>query len=703
MTIEARLADGTILRFPDGTDPAVIQAAVRRQMGIAQESAQQAAALAVTGEPTVPLRFGQETPMGAEPPQGIVAEIDKVLMRIPGVPELGEIAAGANRSVIDTLDYLGPDNINQILQLGGSEMRMPTFKESLGKLGIGGDPGGFIGEGPGADILSAVGEVVPAGVGLGGILRKGAQSLPKLGQEGESVIRGLFRQMGAGPTTVRGMAAQDAGYSALSGGGGEYGQQVGGDGGELVGAMLAPLSVGGVTTGLKHLFASSERIRTLTSNLASLSDEGASSLLAEAMVREGISPDDVGAQLAQLGPEGIPADISNTFARLLRLASNKIPGIEGRAANVFRARQAGQTDRLFSALDSSSGVPGLGVDDEIKRLNIAFGPEIDRLYAAARSQQLPLSPTIRNLLEGDSSVGRSQPLVKRRLADKRAAGDQISNIDLIDATKQELDDQIGLALRQGERNRVRDLVRLKNILVNEADATIPEYKQAREMFSGVTQMENAADAGSLFFNLKPREVTEFVETMSASELRMFRLGSKQAIIDKMETLPFSADAVKRLFGKRGDVEKLRGLFPTEGAYKEFTTVMEREANFIMTRRAAQLNSSTIQQASDSGSIQAAFAFVRGIIGNPVQAANSFGRIFAGLSSKKGDEAFVQALEAAGDILLESGMDPDRLVRLIRQGDAVRIKSLLENVLIKPSEVMVPAMRGAAAFSLIQDQ
>lgn len=37
MTIEARLADGRVLKFPDGTDPSIIQATVKKQMGIQQQ------------------------------------------------------------------------------------------------------------------------------------------------------------------------------------------------------------------------------------------------------------------------------------------------------------------------------------------------------------------------------------------------------------------------------------------------------------------------------------------------------------------------------------------------------------------------------------------------------------------------------------------------------------------------------------------
>jgi hypothetical protein len=43
MAIEAELADGRILEFPDGTDPAVIQSTVKRVMGITDAPAAKAA------------------------------------------------------------------------------------------------------------------------------------------------------------------------------------------------------------------------------------------------------------------------------------------------------------------------------------------------------------------------------------------------------------------------------------------------------------------------------------------------------------------------------------------------------------------------------------------------------------------------------------------------------------------------------------
>jgi len=618
-------------------------------------------------------------PAPAEEPRGVVGT---------AIAGGAEVAAGVNRQLLGLLDFLGPDTINAILDVVGSEKRVPTF----GQLA---EPrGAFLGPGTPADILGGVGEVAGIGAGLGGALRQGAQALSPLARESESAIRGVLRQ--AGQTTP----AQDIALGGLAGAGQEIGRAEAGEEGALVGSILFPLGGVAVQQGLTKLLNLGGRgITALTSQLSQLSEEGAATLLAEQMVREGLSPSDLAKRLQALGPEGVPADVANSFGRLLRVASNEVPRIEGRAAQILNERQAGQASRLFAGIDEATGTIGLSVDDEIARMNTVLKPQIDELYATARGNSVPLSPRLKGLFAGKNSLGRARKAADRRLADKEAAGDVITNIDIIDATKQELDDQVGAALRKGQNNRVRDLIRLKNVMVEEADAAIPEYAQGRSVFAGKAALENAADAGGQFFKLKPREIEDFVKSMGDSELKMFRLGAKQAIVDRAENLQINADAVRRLFGKRGDIQKLKSLFPDEQSFQDFSNVLEREANFVLTRRAAQANSTTVKQAIDSGKAIDSFIAARAALGDPTAGAIGFSRILRGLKSKKGGEAFTAALEQAGDILLESGMNPKQLEILLRSGNAVRIRKILENVLIKPSEVIVPVSQASIAAQL----
>src|SRR5690606_8836100 len=86
----------------------------------------------------------------------------------------------------------------------------------------------------GKDIVRQGGELIPAALATGQLLRQGAAALPSMGRASESVAAGSLRQMGSST------AGQDAVYAALSGAGSAIGQDVGGDAGGMIGGMLAP-------------------------------------------------------------------------------------------------------------------------------------------------------------------------------------------------------------------------------------------------------------------------------------------------------------------------------------------------------------------------------------------------------------------------------------------------------------------------------
>lgn len=602
-------------------------------------------------------------------------KVNEAILSVPGMRTANEFASGVNRSVMGLGDFAIVDPLNGLLDLVGVEPRIPRFTDTAAQYGVGTrDPqSGVMG-----NIAAHVGETLPAAVGGGQLVRSAAGAmLDPLAAASESALHGVVRG------TATSTPAIDAGYGAAAGAGAGLGAEVGGDTGALIGGFLGGLGAAGVASLFKRFLSNPPELAALTQSLSSMSEEGAARLLAEQMVRENISPEEAMQQLAALGPNAIPADINNSFARLLRVAANQIPRIQGRATTVLNERQAGQAGRLASALDENIGVPGLNMQDEIERLRAVTQPVINKLYDEARNTPMSLSESLRKMLSGKNSLGDAFRLAQRRVADKRAVGDQITHFDLIDATKQQLDDQIGTAIRAGENNRARDLVRLKNAMITEADNSVPGYRDARNAFAGRASLENAADLGTLFFKMSPREVDDVVSSMGESELRMFRLGAKQAILDKVDSIPVGADSVRRLFGRNGDIAKLRSLFPDEKAFDQFSKTLEREANFSMTRRAAQANSTTAMQLADMGASQNAMNTFRAVAGDPAAAAQEASRIFRGLATKKGERAYQAALERAGDILLNAGTDPVSLQRLLLRGDSPRLRMLLQDALTPP--------------------
>lgn len=160
----------------------------------------------------------------------ISRELDSALSKIPGAMELTEFAAGINRPLFEALDFLGPDNINAILNIAGSSKRVPTFSESFGT-----EKGQFK-EGLTGRVLGSAGEFAGMAAGTGAAIRHAASKLPALTEAGESAARGVLRQAGSvGP-------ASDIGYGVASGVGAELGREAGGETGALLGSIAAPAS-----------------------------------------------------------------------------------------------------------------------------------------------------------------------------------------------------------------------------------------------------------------------------------------------------------------------------------------------------------------------------------------------------------------------------------------------------------------------------
>ncbi len=223
--------------------------------------------------------------------QGLISDIEAGFQKIPGAPQLSEFSAAANRSIFDVIDFLGPDTVNSILSLSGSERRVPTLRESLGS------EGGFVEPGLQRDILQAAGETVPAALGLGTAIRGAAARLaPATG--GESVGAGVLRE--AGKSTV----AQDVGLGAVSAAGTELGEVAAGEEGALAGAILAPLAVAIPLTAAK----------SVATNLLKKSTPSVDKLKETA---RGIyqSLDDSGVTIPKESFAGLVDDVSRTLAK----------------------------------------------------------------------------------------------------------------------------------------------------------------------------------------------------------------------------------------------------------------------------------------------------------------------------------------------------------------------------------------------------
>lgn len=627
---------------------------------------------------------------------------------------VSEGAAAMNRPVLEFLDFLGPDTANAILSLSGSETRVPTLMDN-----VQGAQGNFMEDGLAKDIVRGAGETATIAATGGAGIRNLASKAPEFGA---TVGQNVLKQVAATTPTA------DIALGAASGAGAAIGKDLGGDIGAMAGSILAPLSFSAGSATLKQILnLGGQGIGNLTKSLSELSDEGAAKLLAERMVREGLTPDDVAKKLTELGPNAMPADLGANFVSLLKRASNEIPAITALAGQQLTKRQAGQAGRIAQTLDDSTGTPLLTVDDELKRLEIALKPQISKAYDDAKikgekvlfpeKEKLPAGvgaaqgkgktknpvtkkmTRLEKLINGDQvTASGAKKAAESELSAKQLSGETVTKLDIVDAHKRALDDIVGKYIRTGENNKARNFLNIKNMLVKEADDLVPEYKQARDIFAGKAELENAAELGGQYLKLKPREILAAIKTMGESEKKFFKLGAKQAILDKVDTMQISSDAVKRLFKKNGDAEKLKPLFESDAAYKKFVTAMEKEANYSMTKRAAMGGSSTTKQLSDSKVSGLDAETLSAMQGNPISILQKIGSVFGKLSTNKNGQAYKDGLEQAGRLLLEQGVDAKKIIPVLQRGRREEVQNIMKMAFGKKDKrgVIRPTIQAGAS-------
>lgn len=326
-------------------------------------------------EPAGNTSYGPELPEGFvlvdEPRSAGGQDINPILAGA------GEFAAGTNNAVVELIDFLGPDQVNNILQLAGSKARVPTLGEQ--DVIKSATSGGFVDEGLGRDVLRTAGSMMAAG-GIGGqMLRKGAQQLPTLVSGAESVGAGVLRQMGSSsPKLDLGAGALAGVGSEVGGDAGEYvagaeGRQVG----EMIGSMAAPSAIPQRMGGAGSLGRGAKRIiRPDAKKMGSVIDDfravGASPTVGQATGRSSLqSAENLLGQVPGGGPISRAAQSvkRNMQKRLIALAESASP-------------KAGLD---FSGVALKSGITGQGgfIDRFNAKSSILWGKVDDFLPAGS--------------------------------------------------------------------------------------------------------------------------------------------------------------------------------------------------------------------------------------------------------------------------------------------------------------------------------
>lgn len=675
-------ANGKTFTFPDGTDPELIGDAIDEYFS-SQSS--------------------DDVPVGAPQQTSTKSQSVEESPISESVNALNQFAAAVTRGMVNTVDLLGTpfravlEGGTDVLNKGvglvtGNEYlptEVPTLRESLNPYGI---ETNFMQEGATRNIIEAGGQAAaPSGV-VGGLIRGVGKSVPYAAQGAEGLLRGSALQVGKGTN-----AASDVGLGVLSGLGAGAGQEVAGTPGALIGGVLSPVAGVSATKGIKGAAESAYSALTSPKEKAlSESDKIIQKLLQDAATGAGMSAKEVSAKVKGMGKEGMLADVDETFASLLRTSANESPNVRGAARTELAARQEGQAKRIADKLDEDTGTVGLTLDQEVDRVNSLLQPKIAKLYEEAGKVEVQLSEKLNNMMKGETSLNKAYRNAQQSLKDIEAIGEPVTQMTVVDQTKKSLDDMISKAYREGANEEGARLVKMKKVMLQEVDQANPVYAQARQLASDKKSLQNASDLGLMFNKMKASELDDLVSTMGGAERHMYLLGAKQALLDRIDGIGQNRDLVNSMFGKNGDVRKLKTLFKDEETFNNFRDTLKMEADWRLTSNTVRGNSTTKRQIDDSANAVQVADEAMQFATSPVAAARITGSLLAKLKGKRNEESYKQALERTGFILSQRGIEPEKVQELLKSGDEKRIKYFLDAVTPKTGvrEAISPAVIGS---------
>lgn len=278
-------------------------------------------------------------------------------------------------------------------------------------------------------------------------------------------------------------------------------------------------------------------------------------------------------------------------------------------------------------------------------------------------------------------------------------GDEVpyDSIVMLDFAKKGLDDRIGSALRQGERQQARFLSQIKNELVEKLDKLNPDYKKARQVFSDFASVQNAQEQGLQFSRLRPEELRRTMKNFSPSEKEAFRIGVRENLQKTVTSTAEGADPAKRIFGNQFKRDQLKAIFPTQKSYEDFSKRMVDEIRAANTKfrvlggsrtdiNLADENEflNTISKVGGGAALGSKFAIINGAI-------SSIRRLSPGITEKNAKQL--------ATILVDKGKSIEALEKILqKERNAIQQEAIKEFI----DQMRLPAV-GAALLNTTQEQ
>ena len=316
--------------------------------------------------------------------------------------------------------------------------------------------------------------------------------------------------------------------------------------------------------------------------------------VAQAMLRDGATTDQVAARMSKLGDDAILAESSGYNTRDLLDTMATLPGRTKNYTEQFiRTRQAQRGTKIADAAQTQLSPSGARLADSVESLLTKRDVDATPLYDQLKTVTITLDDDLKQILDASKklgafaraekiSTGLREPFT---LKDVNKATD-VAMPDL-DKVKRGLDDIISSKSAVNDRGEInefgRSVIQLKKDLVKRLDdMTLDQetgkslYASARNAYAGPSALISAAELGRTVLNKPAATIKSLVKDMSDSELESFRVGAYEGLRDLAGTRS-GQTRLLNMWDEKSTQERLKEIFPSQRAYREFASTVAAEA------------------------------------------------------------------------------------------------------------------------------
>lgn len=324
----------------------------------------------------------------------------------------------------------------------------------------------------------------------------------------------------------------------------------------------------------------------------------------KALQRDELTPDQAKAKLAQLGNQGMLADIGEggELARLAR-AADTTGGLSSQAKRELEQRASGAGERVMQTIKKITGSKG-DFYSTLDDLNKGQKQISDKLYKEARAQGATMTPEIQAVLKRSPELvdmmeqakvfakreGRELPDLFQTNSKGQTTIAQGVDFDVFDDIKRAMDariepsrDAITGKLNLSDPN-IASMNTLKRDFLEAVDAANPAYKQARAAYAGGARQKDALKAGREFMRGDPELLEQQIGKMSVDEKAAFIEGVTRSVSDMVDNNMNATNVVNQLLKKPRYQKSLKAAFDDSKQYLEFVKFLKNESQFARTKQ-----------------------------------------------------------------------------------------------------------------------